>query len=331
MPWRETEQEIARARAERPVKVPAPDGDLFGIHTPADPDAPPAGICVIHLTRPRAHRNRNWVQAARHLATHGFSAFRFDYHGTGDSGGASAFLDPNAPYRADVVAVIRFLRERLGERRFILTGSCFDARTALSAFADEGDVIDGLVFIAAPVMSLEHTRELRDSSKDWRHLLRALNNPENWAALSRPERWHEMARVVTRVARRPRRSAGAPPGEGAGVPKPADPPLDPGFERDLEHLTRSRAGALFLYGEEDPEFRTFQPVLRDRWPTLPPGARERFEVEVWPGEVHGGFLDMQRQRLILQRTLEWIEARHPAATGSRAATTRPAEGAWTSA
>jgi hypothetical protein len=133
-----------------------------------------------------------------------------------------------------------------------------------------------------------------------------------------------MAQVVTRVARRP---AAGPP-----VPsRPAPPPFDPGFLRDLEALTRSHARALFLYGEADPEFLTFQPVLRDLWPQLPAEARERFEVEVWPGEVHGGFLDMQRQRLILHRVLDWVSARHPHAAGRPVEITRPAEGAWTSA
>jgi len=331
MPWRESEAELARARAEIPVKVPTPDGDLFGIHTPAAADAPPAGRCVIHLTRPRAHRNRNWVQAARHLAARGFTAFRLDYHGTGDSGGASEFLDPCRPYGADVVHSMRYLRERFGERRFILTGSCFDARSALAAFADEGESIDGLVFIAAPVMSLEHMRELRDSNKDWAHVLRALHNPENWSSLGRGERWKQMFDVVQRVATRGRRGGPAEPASSGAQPAPAGQPLDPRFVSDFAALVRSRAGALFLYGEADVEFRTFQTVLREVWPTLDPEDRERFEVEVWPGEVHGGFLDMQRQQLILRRVLEWVLARHPDAATRERVRSQPAEGGWTSA
>lgn len=327
MPWRETPDELERARAEVPIKLPAADGELFGIYTPPAPGVSPAGLCAIHLTRPRSHRNRNWVQAARRLAAQGFSAFRFDYHGTGDSGGSRAFLDPRAPYRADVVAAIRGVRERFDRQRFVLTGSCFDARTALSAFPDEGDAIGGLAFIAAPVMSIDHMRDLHDSNKDWRHLMRALHNPENWRSLRDPERWRAMANVVTQMARRGRDAEPTPAGDGA---PPSGPALDAGFRHDFEALVGSRARAFFLYGEDDPEFLTFQPVLRDLWPTLPPEARARFEVEVWPGEVHGGFLEMQRQRLILERVLDWVLALHPEAAGRPAEIHRPAEGAWTS-
>src|SRR5262252_3721571 len=98
MSWRETAVELERARAEQALTLPSPGGRLFGIYTPPDPSAPPAGHCVILLTRPRSHRNRIWVEAARRLAVRGFAAFRFDYHGTGDSEGASAYLDPNQPY-----------------------------------------------------------------------------------------------------------------------------------------------------------------------------------------------------------------------------------------
>lgn len=324
MPWRETPAELARARAEIAVKLPAPAGELFGVYTPPDPTAPAAGLCVVHLTRPRSHRNRNWVQAARALASRGFSAFRFDYHGTGDSGGESAFLDPREPYHDDVTAAIRFLGGRFGAARFVLTGSCFDARTALSAFRDEAGAIEGLAFVAAPVMTLEHMRELHDTGKDWRHLVRALHNRGNWRALRDPDRWREMAQTVARVAR------GARDPEPAAAAAKAGPVLDPGFRSDFEALVASRARALFLYGEGDPEFRTFQPVLRDLWPALSPETRARFVVEVWPGEVHGGFLEMTRQRLILGRVLDWVLGLHPDPAGHPAEIHRPAEGAWTS-
>src|SRR5437763_15478570 len=123
MPWRESPAELERARAEVPVAWPTPAGTLFGILTPP---ANPAAHCVVLFTRPRSHRNRMWVEAARHLAARGFAAFRFDYHGTGDSEGETAFLNPNRPYRDDVAAVLRMLRERFGYERFLVLGACFD-------------------------------------------------------------------------------------------------------------------------------------------------------------------------------------------------------------
>src|SRR5947207_14746937 len=134
MPWRETTAELERARAEQAVTLPAPGGRLFGVYTPPDPGVAAAKHCVVLFTRPRSHRNRMWVEGARRLAARGFACFRFDYHGVGDSAGESAEVEPNRPYRDDALAVIRHVRERFGERRFVLYGSCFDARTALSAF-----------------------------------------------------------------------------------------------------------------------------------------------------------------------------------------------------
>jgi len=301
MPWLESANDLDRARAERPVLVPSRLGRLFGIFTPPAPTAPPAGSCVVFLTRPRSHRNRMWVEGARRLAARGFACFRFDYHGAGDSEGESGILDPNAPYREDVVAVIRHLRDTLGQGRVVLLGSCFDARTALSAFVDEGDAIEGLVFIAAPAMEMESQTRVDADRKDWTHLLRALGNPENWQALGSAERWRYMATVVSRVARRS--VAGAMADE---------PPLARTFIRHFEALRRSQARALFLYGAEDAEYLTFQVAERTVFADLDPETRKRFEIEVWPGRIHG-FLEMDRARETFARALAWIEALHPAA------------------
>ena len=295
MPWRESDTELARARAEQPAPVDSPLGRLFGIFTPPAPDPPPAGLCVVFLTRPRSHRNRMWVEGARRLAGRGFACFRFDYHGTGDSEGESGRLDPEQPYRSDLVAVLRHLRDRLGQRRFVLCGSCFDARTALSAFTQEADGIAGLVFMVAPVMELDVMVRANADHKDWRHLMRALGKPDNWRALGRAERWRHMASVAGRVARR------GLPGAKGGLP------VSPGFLGDFEAFARSRARALFLYGDADEEYRSFLPVKDALIPTLDAATRSRIEVEVWPGRMHG-FLEVGRQREALERVMGWIGA-----------------------
>jgi len=307
MDWRESPAELERARAERAEIVPSRLGDLFAIVTPPAPAAAPAGTAVLLLTRPRSHRNRMWVEAARRLATAGFQACRFDYHGCGDSGGESTRLDPSDPYREDVVAVLRHLRARHAVERFVLVGSCFDARTALSAFADEAAAIDGLVFMAAPVMRLETMHVADADRKDWKHLLGALRNLENWRALGSAERWRYMARVAGRIGRN---TLGGDRNGGAL-------PLDPGFLAHFDALVRSRARALFLYGDADAEYQSFRVAETGLFPRLPAAVRARFEIEVWPGAVHG-FLDTPRQREALTRVLDWIEALHPARAGSPA-------------
>lgn len=298
MPWLENPAELARARAEQPFVAPAPTGPLFGVFTPPAPEAPAAELCVVFLTRPRSHRNRMWIEGARRLAARGFSAVRFDYHGCGDSGGDSGVLDPNRPYRDDVVAVIRHVRERFGARRFVVCGSCFDARTALSAFASEADSIAGLVFIAAPVMELDTVVRVHADTKGWGHLWRALFKPDNWRALGSPGRWKHMTAVVGRVTRR------------SVIGARGELPLATGFVEDFRALVRSRARALFLYGVEDAEYASFRVAERTLFASLPAEVRARFDVEMWPGEVHG-FLEMRRQRETFARALGWIEALHP--------------------
>jgi pimeloyl-ACP methyl ester carboxylesterase len=305
MPWHETPADLARARAERPFVVPASTGRLFGVLTPPALEVPSAELCVVLLTRPRSHRNRMWIEGARRLAARGFSTIRVDYHGCGDSGGASAPLDPNRPYRDDAVAVIRHARQQFGMQRFVVCGACFDARTALSAFAQEGGCIVGLVFMAAPVMELDTVVQAHADTKNWAHLWRALFKLENWRALGQRGRWKHMTTVVDRVSRR---SMGGAQDEL---------PLSAGFVDDFRALVRSRARALFLYGVEDAEYASFRVAERKLFATLPPNVRARFDVEVWPGSVHG-FLEKARQRETFARAVSWIEALHPSTLSASA-------------
>ena len=299
MPWRESEAELARARAEQALTLPTPAGRLFGIYTPPAPEAPAADHCVVLFTRPRSHRNRIWIEGARRLAARGFAVFRFDYHGTGDSEGETAFLDPNRPYRDDATAVLKDLRERFGHRRFLVLGACFDARTALSTFVDEGASVDGIVFFAAPVMELGTLVKAHADEKSWTHLWRALGNPENWRSLGDPARWRYMATVVARVASR-----------GQGKAARDDTPLSQSFVEHFRALVRSGARALFVYGDADPEYVSFRVALDTVFPRLAPAERSRLAVEVWPGDVHG-FLNIPVQRRSLERALSWIDQFHP--------------------
>ncbi len=306
MPWRETPAERERARAEQVVTLVTPQGTLFGIYTPPAPEAPRAPHAVVLFTRPRSHRDRMWVEAARRLANQGFAAFRFDYHGTGDSEGVTAFLNPNTPYRDDADAVLRELRTRFAHERFLVVGSCFDARTALSSFVTNGACVDGLVFFAAPVMELDTLVKAHADRKDWRHLLKALGNPENWRTLGDPERWRYMATVIGRVAR-----------GGAKGGTRNDTPLADSFVEHFRALVASRGRALFVYGDADAEYVSFQVALETVFPRLSPADRARFEVEVWPGDVHG-FLNIPVQRRALERTLAWLAQFHPQASASGA-------------
>jgi hypothetical protein len=79
---------------------------------------------------------------------------------------------------------------------------------------------------------------------------------------------------------------------------------------DFRALVRSGSRALFVYGDADPEYVSFQVALRTVFAGLSASERARFEVEVWPGDVHG-FLNIPLQRRSLEHALGWLERFHP--------------------
>jgi pimeloyl-ACP methyl ester carboxylesterase len=191
------------------------------------------------------------------------------------------------------------LRTHHGQQRFVLCGSCFDGRTALSAFNDEGGAIDGLVFMVAPAMELFGWDKANADKKNLRHILWAIGRKENWKALTNASRWRYMAMVVMRVLMKKKSEAQL--GQ--------DLECSSNFKRDFAALVRSRARALFIYGADDSVYGAFRPAERKLLPALDPASRERITLEIWPGHIHG-FVEMPRQREVLARVLEWIEGFH---------------------
>jgi len=167
--------------------------------------------------------------------------------------------------------------------------------------------VDGLVFFAAPVMELDTLVKAHADRKDWWHLVRALGNPENWRTLGDPQRWRYMATVLGRVA-----------GGGARGATRNDTPLADSFVEHFRALVASRARALFVYGDADAEYVSFQVALQTVFPRLRPDERARLEVEVWEGDVHG-FLNLPLQRRALERALDWLGRFHPHAGAAREA------------
>jgi pimeloyl-ACP methyl ester carboxylesterase len=86
------------------------------------------------------------------------------------------------------------------------------------------------------------------------------------------------------------------------------------FEIPFRALARSRARALFLYGEQDrlrAEFRVAEQVL---FSELDSEARGRLQVEIWPGRIH----TIEGQPAIIERAISWMREFHPAASESGA-------------
>jgi alpha/beta superfamily hydrolase len=303
MDWTETPATLARARAEQPVTFAGPEGLLAGIYTPAAPETRCANRCIIFAARPRFATRRLAVLAARALAAEGFAGLRFDFHGHGESAGNTISPDRKQPYGGVVAAAIRYMRETHAQHRFLLVGYCFDALSALDAFRGEADAIDGLFFAAAPVLTeplavSESISERNGNGNGISQPLRRSLSP--W--------W----RIISTVLPGPRGDQRA-----AEVATDSRPPqISSGVESAIAALARSRARALFLYGEHEPFYAEFKLVERRLFARLDEEARDRLRVELWPSAVHS----IESEPAILDRVVSWArefqarpenEPRHP--------------------
>jgi pimeloyl-ACP methyl ester carboxylesterase len=288
---RETPPEQERARAEKAVLVDRECGSLVGILTPAAPSRQIDGRCVIFLSRPRFDYCRITVEAARRLAAIGLSCFRFDYTGWGDSDGETEVVNPSRPFTDDGLAVLRHLQRDFGMNRFVLWGSCFDARTAISLMESAGDRIDGIAFLAAPLTDFDP-----GDVYSWRNVMRWSLQAERWRELifSARGRRRALSGVNFALRRIFHRNL------NYGMI-----PLSPLFERHFEALLRSNARVLFLYGADDGEYPSLLRAQRDLLAAMDKGTKQRFDIEVWPGRVHS-IVEVSRQREILERSVEWI-------------------------
>jgi hypothetical protein len=314
---------------ERAVILEAGGESLVAIVT--EPKSPPQGARkgIVYLTRPRAHRNRMWVDAARAMAARGYTGIRFDYHGEGDSTGTPRYLDPEAPHAGDAVAAIRYLTDEAGIERVGILGSCFDGRTALSAVHDAPHY-DALVFMSAPALDEMTERERLVGERDFAHYWRRVRQPGAWRALVSPERVGLALGIIgTRVARRagallggarPDESAHshskpatagngsattatAPAREGAPAPSTLYPSAN--FLRDLRALVARRTPALFLYGDADAYYPGFRLVMDRELTRLSPEERARLSFVVLQGEAHG-YLSIPMQRDIVAHATDWL-------------------------
>jgi len=267
MNWRETPAMLSRARDEQPVAFSGPKGALHGIFTPPAADAPLARDCIVFPGRPRSGLRRRLVLAARILAAEGFAVLRFDLRGRGESAGEVERPSRTDPRGEDVVAAIRYLRQALGQKQFLLAGYCYDALTALDAFKDEADSISG-IFVATPTVLAEKPGGSRKRNR---------------------------ANGVTARLR-------------SMVQRASTPRILHSFEIPFKALARSHARALFLYAEQDrlrAEFRVAEEVLFSQ---LDSEARERLEIEMWPGRIH----NIEGETAVIERAISWLREFHPA-------------------
>lgn len=104
---------------------------------------------------------------ADRLHARGFSVLRFDYPGTGDSGGTETDPDRVAAWQGGIAAAISFLRQTTSCTDVILVGLRLGAALALMAASSDASIV--AVCCLSPVVSgRSYTRELRLLANGWR-------------------------------------------------------------------------------------------------------------------------------------------------------------------
>jgi pimeloyl-ACP methyl ester carboxylesterase len=140
--------------SEQPVYVPSATGPLGAILAMPEGAVSDTGIVFLSGSHiPRFNKNGMWTRAARELTARGFVTLRVDEDGAGESSGEPerwpvSRISPTIP-----AAGTRFLVDQVGVRRVLIAATCYGARLGIAAAAEEPEV-DGILFIAAPVMGL---------------------------------------------------------------------------------------------------------------------------------------------------------------------------------
>jgi pimeloyl-ACP methyl ester carboxylesterase len=288
--------------AEVPMFFAASEETLFGVLTVAG--GPPTDGVVVTVssggTPLSTSVNGISTRLCRRLATRGVNAFRFDYHGVGESTGELERFHLSRPFTVDLLGAVDHLAG-LGLSQMVVVGSCFGARTALSSAASVEDLA-GLVLLSPPVRDFEmgeRTSVLLAAELSLAgYVRRAVKISAIRGLLSRQRRGayrrHLVVKVRTlrsRFRRGP--SVGSGNGDASGL-----------FVDPLRRLADRGVPVLILYGEDDDLLQDFlraEPQLR-RVFALPSA---RIEIRRVAGSIHG-FTRVEAQDDVVAVVEDWV-------------------------
>jgi pimeloyl-ACP methyl ester carboxylesterase len=296
----------ARDPREYPVVIPAVGGDLCGVF--ADPGTPTNETAVLLLVGggfiPMTHRNRMWVRLSRRLVNHGCPVLRFDYHGIGESKGATPDYVLDRPFVEDVEGAVQWLRGR-GVTQIVMVGSCFGARAILAA-GERVPELYAAALLSPPLRrgalgeqaatrfaeTLTVRGYLRKAMQG--RVLRRLRDPQ-WRA-----RYWRVARVKLQ-----RLSESVSGGRPSRKFSPRLAWVSEAFLRPVQALPHRGVRLCFMYGDQEAHYEEFQRAREAGIDELFQGADGLVEVRTVAGVLHG-FTTCAIQDRAIDEVSEWI-------------------------
>lgn len=281
---------------ETPMFFAAGENTLFGIFT--RPATLPLGVAMISaaggMRGTSMGRNRLMVRLARQAASHGFHAFRFDYHGVGESGGPTEGFTMEAPYDDDLEGAALAM-ESLGIERHVYAGVCFGARTVMS-LAQSRSGVAGVALVEPWVRDTgRQGRKLTRYGN--RQLLRMAFKPWVLAGMFKREQrayYAKFLRAKLHAMRSHDESR-----EAADLSWVSDRFISP-----LRRLIDREIPVLIVYGDDSESYREFRRAQSETLGELLRSAGDRIEVVTLPGQIHG-FSDLLSQQRVIDAVESW--------------------------
>jgi dienelactone hydrolase len=291
----------ATSRDEFAGFFPARGEMVFGILTRPVADPVSAAVVLVPTgagTRDSISRNRIWVRLARRASALGFHAVRFDFHGSGESTGLEEPLRLDEAFLEDIQSAVDWVKAE-GISRFVLVGSCFGARAALSQAARTTG-LQGVVLATPYLHDISQGEGLATKvATEWtagQYVRRALS-PRVLRGVWDPRRRRTYAKVARTKARvmASRLRGGTHFADGVG----------PNFLGNLAEIIARRIPVLFLYGHEDDAYEEFQRARAGKLGQLLKHAGSLVQVAVIPGRAHA-FSTVRAQEEAMEQIVDWL-------------------------
>jgi pimeloyl-ACP methyl ester carboxylesterase len=324
-----------------PVTFVNADGArLFGIlHQPEAPRDPHTAILLLSPgVKMRVAPHRLYNKMTARFVSLGYTVFRFDFHGLGDSGGlAPDWLLADlygatqvGRYVNDTVAAMDWLQRTYGTTRFIAAGLCGGALTGLLT-AQRDPRIVSLMALSIPVIldgaNIDASKymtatQLRGTRKRYLSKLR-LWDPAVWRSWMRFLTLQSHYSLVLRSLAQPvlakfRRAAPAVPKEAPEASQPVEQDnTNPHFAPAFMRMASTSRRMLLVFAETDRLLWDFEAKFRQRHQSAIERYKHEYEVHVVPKANHIFSLP-EWQEEMLGRACEWLDNGVHVPAGARA-------------